>query len=146
MARSGCVNAVRRRPARAHAEYFLQLAERTESKLVESDQRTWLEQLDQEHDNLRTAAREFLNRHDVSGAERLFGALRNFWFYRGYLSEGRAWLAEALSVANDPSETTDVATQVGDAETACESPARGSNPGICTERFCGRTFDGRGRA
>ena len=100
------------RPARAHAEYFLQLAERTESKLVESDQRTWLEQLDQEHDNLRTAAREFLNRHDVSGAERLFGALRNFWFYRGYLSEGRAWLAEALSVANDPSETTDVASQL----------------------------------
>jgi non-specific serine/threonine protein kinase len=84
---------------RRHAEYFLQLAERTESKLVEAGQRAWLEELDQEHDNLRAAARDFLNRRDLSGAERLFGTLRNFWFYRGYLSEGRAWLAEALSVS-----------------------------------------------
>ena len=87
------------RPARRHAEYFLELAERTESKLVEAGQRSWLEQLDREHDNLRAAARDFLDRRDLSGAERLFGALRNFWFYRGYLSEGRAWLAEALSLS-----------------------------------------------
>jgi predicted ATPase/DNA-binding NarL/FixJ family response regulator len=97
--------------ARRHAEHFLQLAERTESKLVTAGQGAWLEQLDREHDNLRAAARNFLNRGDLSGAERLFGALRNFWFYRGYLSEGRAWLAEALSVPYDSVATADAATR-----------------------------------
>lgn len=97
--------------ARRHAEHFLELAERTESKLVEAGQGARLEQLDREHDNFRAAARNFLNRRDLSGAERLFGALRNFWFYRGYLSEGRAWLAEALSVPYDSVATTDATTQ-----------------------------------
>ncbi|MGI9148776.1 MAG: ATP-binding protein, partial [Chloroflexota bacterium] len=95
---------------RRHAEYFLQLAERTESKLVEAGQRARLEELDQEHDNLRAAARDFLNRRDLRGAERLFGTLRNFWFYRGYLSEGRAWLAEALSVVYESDEASEAAT------------------------------------
>jgi predicted ATPase/DNA-binding CsgD family transcriptional regulator len=98
-------------PARRHADYFLWLAERAESKLVNAGQRAWLEQLDLEHDNLRTAGRDFLNRRDSSGAERLFGALRNFWFYRGHLSEGRAWLAETLSLVADTGESQAAATQ-----------------------------------
>src|ERR671910_1782991 len=83
---------------RAHAQYFLTLAEEAYPKLKGANQLEWLERLEAEHDNMR-AALTWASEH--KGAElvlRLGGALSWFWSVRGYQSEGRRWLEEALAI------------------------------------------------
>ncbi|GIV98593.1 MAG: hypothetical protein KatS3mg057_3250 [Herpetosiphonaceae bacterium] len=82
-----------------HADYFLALAEGAEPELRGPAQVTWLEQLEQEHDNLRAALQWALDSGEVEVALRIGGALGRFWLARGYLSEGRAWLTAALAAA-----------------------------------------------
>ncbi len=85
---------------RAHAHYFLALAERAQPKLRGPDQRTWYFRLEREHDNLRAALRWLLDQDDPAegaAALRLAGALGWFWAVRGYHAEGRRWLEEALA-------------------------------------------------
>jgi predicted ATPase/class 3 adenylate cyclase len=83
---------------RAHAEYFLALAEKAEPKLTTAEQGAWLERLETEHDNLRAALSWSLGRKDQELALRLGGALWRFWFLRSHLSEGLQWLGEVLSL------------------------------------------------
>jgi predicted ATPase/DNA-binding SARP family transcriptional activator len=80
-----------------HAAFFLALAEVAESKLVEPDQVSWFERLEREHDNLRAALRNALDRGKVEPGLRVGGAIWRFWYARGHLSEGRRWLEEALA-------------------------------------------------
>jgi tetratricopeptide (TPR) repeat protein len=81
----------------AHFDCFLTLARRAEPKLVGADQVSWLNRLDLEHDNLRTAIdRGFADaarHHDVLT---LATSLWWFWTKRGYLTEGRQRLERAL--------------------------------------------------
>ena len=85
-----------------HLACFLTLAEEAEPQLYGAEQQTWLDRLDREHDNLRSALARSLQRADdtVSGL-RLAGALGNFWWMRGYLAEGRRWLCGLLDAASD---------------------------------------------
>ena len=80
-----------------HAAFFLALAEEAESKLVEPDQVAWLERLEREHDNLRAALRNSLDRGNAELGLRVSGAIWRFWYAHGYLSEGRRWLEETLA-------------------------------------------------
>ncbi len=82
----------------AHAAYYLQLAEEAEPELGGPQQIVWLERLDLEYDNLRAVLQWSLDQaeHGREMALRLGGALRRFWFVRGHLSEGRAFLERAL--------------------------------------------------
>ena len=84
----------------AHANYYLQLAEETEQKLRSAQQAIWLERLEREHDNLRTALRWLVEREEVEMALRLGGAMCQFWAMRGHLSEGRQTLEGILSGSN----------------------------------------------
>jgi predicted ATPase/class 3 adenylate cyclase len=83
---------------RVHAEYFLTLAEEAHPELKGANQLEWLERLEAEHDNMRAALSWALERKEVEVTLRLGGALWSFWSVRGYHSEGRRWLEEALAI------------------------------------------------
>src|SRR5438128_986149 len=78
-----------------HASFFLTLAEQGEQNLVGSDQKLWLQRLGTEHENMRVILSWTLEK-DPETALRLAGALGRFWYLRGYMGEGRKWLARAL--------------------------------------------------
>ena len=82
-----------------HLCFYLQLAEDMEQKLFGTEQEAVLGTLEVEHDNLRAALRWSMNCQKAEHALRLSGALWWFWWVRGHVSEGRAWLDAARAVA-----------------------------------------------
>ena len=88
---------------RAHAVYFLRLAEDAYLKTDGPEQSMWLRRLDQEHDNLRAAMQWSLEQTGSGRAMalRLGISLRPFWNMRGYYSEGRVFLELALEGSED---------------------------------------------
>jgi non-specific serine/threonine protein kinase len=83
---------------RAHASYYLAFAEDAERELTGADQKTWLQRLEREQDNLRAALHWAIEYSEVEFAQRMAGALQPFWFRRGHWSEGRRWLEESLAM------------------------------------------------
>jgi len=79
-----------------HQAFYQALAEEAEPKLLGPEQAAWLERLEREHDNLRTAL-EWPG--DAEAALRIAGALWRFWQVRGYFQEGRERLSAALAGA-----------------------------------------------
>jgi predicted ATPase len=83
---------------RLHAEYFLALAEEAEPAVEGAQQPAWVERLEEEHDNIRTALSWSLGQgEEAELALRMGAALGEFWNLRGYYGEGRRWLEEALA-------------------------------------------------
>jgi predicted ATPase/transcriptional regulator with XRE-family HTH domain len=80
-----------------HAAYFLELAQSADPHLEGADQAMWLERLEAEHANLRTALEWGLTDESLTIGLQLAGALWRFWWGRGYSTEGRRWLEQALS-------------------------------------------------
>jgi predicted ATPase/DNA-binding NarL/FixJ family response regulator len=80
-----------------HAVFFLALAERAEPHLEGPEQVAWLDRLEQEHDNVRVALRWSERNEDPEVLLRLAGALWDFWWMRGHVTEGLSWLVRALS-------------------------------------------------
>ncbi|MGH2370190.1 MAG: ATP-binding protein, partial [Chloroflexota bacterium] len=87
---------------RAHATYYLALAERAEPELRGPQQAQWLQRLAQEHDNLRAALRYTIDTGDAELALRIGGALWWFWYLSGQQREGRDWLRAVLDVGSEP--------------------------------------------
>jgi predicted ATPase/DNA-binding SARP family transcriptional activator len=80
-----------------HLDYFLALAQSAEGELTGSNQGVWLDRLNREHDNLRSAlAWSAMRASSAEAGLRLSGALYRFWYVRGYWSEGRQRLKRAL--------------------------------------------------
>ena len=82
---------------RAHAEYFLAMAEEAEPELWGPRDVEGLDRLEREHDNLRAALSWALERGEAELGLQLGGALGMFWHAHGHLGEGRRWLEEALA-------------------------------------------------
>jgi tetratricopeptide (TPR) repeat protein len=83
----------------AHSGVFLDLAERAAPHLVGREQKEWLQRLEIERDNLRSAMGYFLSvsaRHEQ--ALRLGIALRRYWLARGHWAEGSELLSAALEL------------------------------------------------
>ena len=85
------------RAAEAHAAWALGLAERGEALARGPHEKTWLDRLELEHDNVREALRWLRERDDAVGLARLCSAVGRFWDVRGHWDEGREWFAEALA-------------------------------------------------
>ena len=94
--RSAEANELRQR----HAEHYLGLAELSEPEILGPLQLDWLERLDAERDNFRSALGVLLETGELELALRLIGALRRAWAARGYLAETRSFLEAGLLRAN----------------------------------------------
>ncbi len=82
---------------RAHAQYYLELAEAAKPRLDGPLQVVWLARLGREIDNLRAALGWLLDRGEVEQALHLAGTLVGFWHARCHFSEGRRWLEAGLA-------------------------------------------------
>ena len=81
--------------------WFLGQAARAEPELKGPDQGSFLNRLEEEHDNLRAALAWALERGDCTDGLRLAVTLSRFWLVRGYLSEGRRWLEFMLAASSE---------------------------------------------
>jgi len=93
LAESGEVEAIQRR----HAVFFAELAEQAEPELRGPDQENWSARLRAEYDNLRAALSWAIGGGDPELGLRLAGALSEFWYYEGPISEGEKWIRLALA-------------------------------------------------
>jgi tetratricopeptide (TPR) repeat protein len=83
-----------------HRDYFLALVGEAHAQMQSQEQQFWMELLGDEYDNIRAALR--FCREDPDSGEaglRLAARMGDFWWTRGLLKEGRAFLEAALSHA-----------------------------------------------
>lgn len=79
----------------AHLDWLCILLEGLEPKLAGPDQKELLDQIEQEHDNIRDALHFALDSADTEGL-RVIGALWRFWTVRGQATEGAHWTSRML--------------------------------------------------
>ena len=106
---SGENDAVRSR----HADVFLALAEEASPHLDWRDQTPWMNRLDPEHDNFRSAISWLLERHDVERGLRFVAALSWFWNIRGFIVEARTWAQTFLDLPEAAGRTVARARALG---------------------------------
>ena len=89
------------RVQQTHFSCFLDLAREARPHLIRAEQVTWIDRLEMEHDNMRSAlAWSSVAGQDVADGVALAGFLATFWAIHGHVGEGRTWLARLL--ANRP--------------------------------------------
>ncbi|HKT37065.1 MAG TPA: tetratricopeptide repeat protein, partial [Ktedonobacterales bacterium] len=81
-----------------HRAWCLGLVQRAAAALTSSNPSGWLDHLEATHDDIRAALRWSLMRNEGEIALDLAAPIWRFWLFRGYLSEGRRWLGEALAI------------------------------------------------
>jgi predicted ATPase len=101
LAESGEEKATRR----AHAAYFLVLAEEGATAGTDEERTRWLDRLELDHDNLRAAMDWLIETGNADWAQRLGAALFQFWETREHLSEGRARLRAVLQLPGAAART-----------------------------------------
>ena len=97
---------------RRHAWHVVALAEAAGQELV-SKGPAMLDQLEEEHDNVRAALRWSIDSAEVEPGLRIVGALWRFWHVRGHLAEGRGWTEELLSLPASRARTAARAKALG---------------------------------
>ncbi|MFN8471117.1 MAG: BTAD domain-containing putative transcriptional regulator [Anaerolineae bacterium] len=85
-----------------YLDFYVALAEESETQLIGANQATWWKRVSVEHDNIRHALVWGLE-HNPDAALRLAGALWRFWFERCYYEEAETWLTRVLVAARDSS-------------------------------------------
>jgi predicted ATPase/class 3 adenylate cyclase len=84
---------------RRHRDWYLAMVAEAEPEFFRGpESAAWLDRLDGEHDNLRSALQWSLDEPgEVRRGLQLAGGLWRFWEIRGHLAEGRAWLEGFLA-------------------------------------------------
>lgn len=100
LAERGEVTALRQQ----HASYVMKLTEGVELTMRGPRSEVWLARLEREHDNVRAALRWALETRDSELGLRVAGELWRFWWWRGYVSEGREWLERLLALKGTGAE------------------------------------------
>jgi predicted ATPase/transcriptional regulator with XRE-family HTH domain len=88
---------------RYHAEFFLVIAEEAETKMRTAEQTRWLDILDAERANISTAIEWYARMGDYERALRIAAAIWRFWWVRGPVREGQAYLQRLLADASQVS-------------------------------------------
>jgi tetratricopeptide (TPR) repeat protein len=83
---------------RAHALYYLALAEAAQPEVSPQMFDEWLAVLDRDHDYLRAALRWAIRHHEVDIGSRLCLMMWRFWSETFHLGEGRRWLEAVLAL------------------------------------------------
>jgi predicted ATPase/Tfp pilus assembly protein PilF len=86
-------NEVRKR----HALWFLSAAEKAEERFFGPDEAVWLDRLERDHDNFRSALAALDEAGMVEELQRLATALSYLWIAHGHWPEGYSWLVRALA-------------------------------------------------
>jgi non-specific serine/threonine protein kinase len=115
---------------RRMAAWCLALAEQSHREIWGQRHGQWLARLEAEHDNIRAVLAWSLERGEAEIAQRLTGAFARFWWFRGHLTEGRAWAERSLLMLQQTSAVARagalaaagrMATALGDDEYAVEA-------------------------
>ncbi len=80
-----------------HRAWFQSLALQAETEMRGTNQASWFDRVESEHDNLRAALGWSLSSSDLESSLRLAGAMGLFWRTRGHRIEGLSWLERALA-------------------------------------------------
>lgn len=88
-----------------HWDWVLALAEQAEEEVWGPSQVHWLDRLEQELNNVRSALRRSVEHSEVESGLRLAGALWRFWQVRGRVREGRSWLGQLLALSVSTTRT-----------------------------------------
>ena len=84
-----------------HLTYFRTLGEEAEPHLRDSEQRVWLRRVELDHDNITAALAWSARNGDAESGLRLASAISWYWYVRGYLDQGRAWIISLLDAVRD---------------------------------------------
>jgi len=109
LAASGEADTIRRR----HADTYLEVAERAAPELLGKDQRHWLDLLEHEHDNLRSAIDWATRSGETDLALRLVAAPWRFWQMRDRLVEARDLIDAALAMPDAAAHPAALARALG---------------------------------
>jgi predicted ATPase/DNA-binding SARP family transcriptional activator len=82
-----------------HARHFAHFAESVESEVYGPARTTWIQRLDADHDNLRSAVAWCIEHAPVIGL-RIAAALDRYYLQREHLREGQTWLKALLDRAH----------------------------------------------
>ena len=92
-----------------HLEHCLEVVEAAEPHLTGSEQQTWFDRLEAEHDNVRAGLAWSLSPGgDLESGLRLAAAFWRVWLVRGFVSEARDWFSKLLAAS--PARTRGRAT------------------------------------
>ncbi|KJY42568.1 hypothetical protein VR41_07330 [Streptomyces sp. NRRL B-1568] len=87
---------------RRHLVFYRELARTADPLLRGPEQRRWLDRLELEHDNLRSALRHAVTARDEQEALCLVLSLGWFWQLRDHRSDGYTWTQAAAALGPDP--------------------------------------------
>ncbi|HEX7473181.1 MAG TPA: tetratricopeptide repeat protein [Candidatus Limnocylindrales bacterium] len=89
-----------------HLNWIADLVQAAEPELVGPDTKRWLDELELEHDNIRTALRWALEAGHVEIGLLTAGRAWRFWHQRGHLGEGLAMTRDLLDCPQGKGRTT----------------------------------------
>jgi tetratricopeptide (TPR) repeat protein len=101
-----------------HAGYYCRLAERMEPGLEGETARSALDTLEADHDNIRESIRWCTANGSLETLLRICNGTWRFWQMRGYLTEARQRLREALELADEAQLPLTARTHLGCCELA----------------------------